>query len=336
MDEHIIKTEDLCKTYSVRNYDVKGMKRFSKEGKKDICALKKLNIEIDQGKIVGLIGANGAGKSTTIKLLTGILSPTSGSVLTFGKDPAKFRRKIANNIGVMMGQRSQLWWDIPAIDSFKLYAKMYGVKSEDYNSRINFFNEILDCNTFSNRPVRQLSLGQRMRCEMIAALIHNPSLVFLDEPTIGIDILAKEKILEFIQLLNKKFGTTVILTTHDIADMGKISEHIIIMDKGVSVYDGSKDKLLQFNRYDRVTFKFETPPNKEELKKKYPLCNFENEVQVVFTNNNEIIPTSTFISEIMTKYKIIDINLAKTDIETVVKKIYSDNKKDERYDFERT
>lgn len=325
MEDSIICTEDLCKEYIVRNYDVKGFDRFTKKGKKTVNALKNLNIEIKPGEVVGLIGANGAGKSTTIKLLTGILNPTSGKVLTLGKDPARHRRENADKIGIMMGQRSQLWWDLPAMDSFKLYGKMYGVSKSEFEKRIARFDEILDIEPFISRPVRQLSLGQRMRCEMIAALIHSPELVFLDEPTIGIDVLAKERILNFISTLNRDFGTTVILTTHDIADMGKIAEHIIIVDKGSVAYDGSKDKLLQFNRFDRVTFVFATPPDREKIETKYPSCWFENECKVVFTNDNSVMSTSDFITQIMSNYKILDISLSKTDIETVVKKIYADN-----------
>lgn len=325
MEKSIIRTESLCKDYIIRNYDVKGLDRFTKKGKKTVNALRDLSIDVKKGEVVGLIGANGAGKSTTIKLLTGILNPTSGKVFTFEKDSAKYRRENADRIGIMMGQRSQLWWDLPATDSFRLYAKMYGVGKTEYDSRMARFNEILDIEPFTNRPVRQLSLGQRMRCEMVAALIHSPELVFLDEPTIGIDVLAKERILNFISLLNSEFGTTVILTTHDIADMGKIAEHIIIVDKGRAVYDGTKDKLLQFNRYDRVTFVFDTPPDRSEIESRYPACRFENECKVVFTNDNTVMSTSDFISKIMSSYKILDISPSKTDIESVVKKIYADN-----------
>ena len=325
MNDLIIQTEELCKNYIVRNFDVKGFKRLTKAGKKSISALQNLNIQIEKGEVVGLIGANGAGKSTTIKLLTGILNPTSGSVRTFGRDPAKNRSANAPHIGIMMGQRSQLWWDLPAGDSFKLYAKMYRVSEKEYRERFDAFNKILDCSSFMNRPIRQLSLGQRMRCEMVAALIHNPELVFLDEPTIGIDVLAKERIIEFISELNRNFGTTVILTTHDIADMGKIARHIIIIDKGKAVYDGSKDKLMQFNQYDRVQFLFAAPPDRDGFMKKYPNCWFEDDCKVAITNDSAVMSTSELISDIMNHYKVLDIGISKTDIETIVKKIYADH-----------
>lgn len=324
MDELIIRTENLCKSYTAVDYDVKGIRRFTKEGKKKIHALENLNLEIAPGELVGLIGANGAGKSTSIKLLTGILHPTSGNVFTFGRDPARFRRKNADWIGVMMGQRSQLWWDLPALDSFQLYARMYGVKKEEYQLRLEEFNRILDCESFWDRPVRQLSLGQRMRCEMIAALIHAPSLVFLDEPTIGIDILAKERILEFIGQLNRKKGMTVILTTHDIGDMGKLAEHIVILDRGRTVYDGSRESLLKFNRYERIAFSFSSPVNQEEIMKRYPGCRFENAFQAVFINDNRIASASALIGEIIAAYPVADINIIKADIESVVKQIYKD------------
>ena len=325
MEDLIIQTENLCKNYIVRNFEVKGLKRLTKAGKKTVCALQDLNIQIKKGEVVGLIGANGAGKSTTIKLMTGILHPTSGSVRTFGRDPEKSRTANAPHIGIMMGQRSQLWWDLPAGDSFRLYAKMYRVSEKEYRERFDAFNRILDCGSFMNRPIRQLSLGQRMRCEMVAALIHNPELVFLDEPTIGIDVLAKDRILDFISTLNREFGTTVILTTHDIADMGKIAEHIIIIDKGKAVYDGSKDKLLQFNQFDRVQFLFASPPDREEFEKKYPNCWFEDDCKIAITNDSSVMSTSELISEIINHYKILDIGISKTDIETVVKKIYADH-----------
>ena len=206
-------------------------------------AVDEIDFSVDRGEMVGYIGANGAGKSTTIKMLTGILVPTAGRVVVNGYVPHEEREVYTRDIGVVFGQRSQLWWDIAVIESFKLLRRIYDVPREDFNRRLKQFDDILQLNSFLNLPVRKLSLGQRMRCDLAAALLHNPAILFLDEPTIGLDVLAKANIREFLKEINLKFRTTVILTTHDLGDIEALCPRVAIIDKGKMLYDGSVDNL---------------------------------------------------------------------------------------------
>ena len=206
-------------------------------------AVDNMNFEIEEGEVVGYIGSNGAGKSTTIKMMTGILTPTSGKVEVNGIIPYENRTENAMNIGVVFGQRTQLWWDLPLSETFSLLRDIYSVSPEDFKERMKFFNEVLEIDEFMLRPVRTLSLGQRMRADLAASLIHNPKILYLDEPTIGLDVVVKEKVRNAIKQINKKYNTTVILTTHDLEDIEELCDRIIIIDKGVKIYDGSLSEI---------------------------------------------------------------------------------------------
>lgn len=203
-----------------------------------LYAVNDVSFSIDQGEIVGYIGANGAGKSTTVKMMCGILHPTSGSVTINNKDILKYRKQINKEIGVVFGQKTQLWWDIPLIETFKILKSIYEITDEDYNERFKFLCDLLDLNDFLDQNVRSLSLGQRMRADLAAALIHNPKVIYLDEPTIGLDVVVKESVRKAIKEINKKYGTTIILTTHDLNDIEELCSRIIIIDKGKKIYDG--------------------------------------------------------------------------------------------------
>jgi ABC-2 type transport system ATP-binding protein len=209
----------------------------------EVTAVKDISFTIPQGEICGYIGENGAGKSTTIKMLAGILVPTSGSVRVAGYVPWKERERFVRNIGVVFGQRSQLWWDIGVIESFQLLRKVYRVPMEEYRRRLDELVERLQLGDLLNRPVRKLSLGQRMRCELVASLLHNPSILFLDEPTIGLDIVVKTEIREFLIRLNREHGTTILLTTHDLQDIEALCSRVIMLDDGRIIYDGGLDEL---------------------------------------------------------------------------------------------
>jgi ABC-2 type transport system ATP-binding protein len=220
---------------------------------KEIKAVDGVSFDIGPGEMVGYIGPNGAGKSTTIKMLTGILHPSSGSLQVDGSVPQKDRVRNSKKIGVIFGQRSQLLWDLPPSDSFELMRRMYAVPMARFKENLREFTELLELGEFMERPVRQLSLGQRMRCELVAALLHDPSIVYLDEPTIGMDVVAKERIRDFILKLNAERGTTIILTTHDIMDIERLCQRVIIIDKGRVIYDGSLAELKRkFGRERRV------------------------------------------------------------------------------------
>ena len=228
---------------------------------KIVPAVNDISFSIAQGEMVGYIGENGAGKSTTIKMLTGILMPTSGKIVVNGMNPHKEREKFVSTIGVVFGQRSQLWWDIAVQESFRLLKKVYKVSDAQYNEHMDHVIKTLDIEPLLDKPVRKLSLGQRMRCELAAALIHNPPLLFLDEPTIGLDVLVKLKIREFLKEINEKYKTTILLTTHDLSDIEALCERVIMLDEGKIIYDGAlgnlKDqwadgKTLQFQFLENV------------------------------------------------------------------------------------
>ena len=208
--------------------------------------LKNVNLTIGDGEVIGLLGPNGAGKSTVIKMLTGILTPTSGQCVINGKIPQKDRKNYVRDIGVVFGQRTQLWWDLPLSESFTILKEIYDVSDEAYNEKMQFLNRVLGLDEFFSQPVRSLSLGQRMRADLGAALLHNPPVLYLDEPTIGLDIVVKDNIRAAIKEINEKYHTTVVLTTHDIQDIEELCSRILIIDKGKLIYDGSladlKDK----------------------------------------------------------------------------------------------
>jgi ABC-2 type transport system ATP-binding protein len=210
-----------------------------------VAAVDRIGFSIDRGEMVGCIGPNGAGKSTTIKMLTGILVPTSGEIRVNGFVPYRQRRQYVKTIGVVFGQRTQLWWDIAVVESFKLLRRIYDVSPRDFEARMERFNEILGIRDYLYTPVRKLSLGERMRCDLAAALLHNPPLLFLDEPTIGLDVVAKDHIRHFLRAINREFCTTVLLTTHDLDDIEELCRRIMIIDHGRVLYDGPLDQLKE-------------------------------------------------------------------------------------------
>lgn len=237
-DNISIEAIELRKTFKVKNREGLTARKYSQ-----IEAVKDISFTIQKGDIVGFIGSNGAGKSTTIKLLTGILIPDGGSIRINGLDYRKKRREIMMKIGVVFGQRSVLCWDIPVIESFRLFKDMYCIPDEIYNKNMEMFTDILNLQVYLYKPPRLLSLGQRMKADLAAALIYNPDILFLDEPTIGIDVLAKDRIRDFISRINRERHTTVILTTHDVSDIEALCHKMLVIDRGSLLYDGSLDAM---------------------------------------------------------------------------------------------
>lgn len=291
-------------------------------------AVKGVSFDIEEGEMVGYIGANGAGKSTTIKMLTGILTPTSGKILINGMDPTKNRFKNNMNIGAVFGQRTQLWWDIPVIESYKLIQKIYEIPDEIYNSNIDYFTNTLNLGELLNVPVRQLSLGQKMRCEIAAAFLHNPKIVYLDEPTIGLDFMVKEKIRKFIKQLNKDKKTTVILTTHDLQDIEEICSRIIIIDKGSIMFDGALEEIREeFSKYriatllvKEITEDLEQFLSKTNLKFEVLSIDEENNIAIKFDRN--LITIAGIFKQIETHCTILDLSIEDISIDTIVKTLY--------------
>ena len=240
--KHISKKFVTNKKYPGLKGAIKGL--FSRE-KEEKVAVSDVTFSIKEGEIVGYIGSNGAGKSTTIKMMTGILVPTEGEIRVNGVEPGKKRKENAANIGVVFGQRTQLWWDLPLSESFTILKEIYDVSDEQYEEQMEFLNRVLGLEEFFHKSVRTLSLGQRMRADLGAALLHNPKVLYLDEPTIGLDLVVKDNIRNAIKEINEKYKTTVVLTTHDIGDIEELCSRIIIIDHGKIVLAGNKDEILE-------------------------------------------------------------------------------------------
>lgn len=326
----MISAKNLSKSFIKYEKEpgIKGMlKAFFKVKKIEKKAVNSISFEIDKGEIVGYIGANGAGKSTTIKMLAGILTPTSGEILVDGINPKKERIKNAYNIGVVFGQRTQLWWDLPLGETYQILKEIYNVSDQDYEERMAFFNDVLDINSFIKSPVRTLSLGQRMRADIAASLLHNPKVLFLDEPTVGLDIIAKQKMRDAIKLMNKRFQTTVILTTHDLDDIEELCKRIIIIDEGVIIYDGSIDKIKKDYGYMRkVVFEIKEDieidlNSRYGLKQEDLIINYEpNKMIVQFNKNKKSV--SEITHDVMQHAFVTDIAISETSIEDIVGNIY--------------
>ena len=326
----MIKVENLSKEFKIsKKYPgFKGALRsfFSTEYtiKK---AVDDISFEINDGEIVGYIGANGAGKSTTIKMMTGILTPSSGRIIVVGVIPYENREKNAKNIGVVFGQKTQLWWDLPVLETFPLLKDIYGVSDEEYEERMNYFKEILGLDEFFLSPVRTLSLAQRMRADLAAALIHNPKIIYLDEPTIGLDVVVKESVRKAIKYINEKYGTTIILTTHDLNDIEELCNRIIIIDSGKKIYDGELEGVKeQFGYLTTIEIQLKDKSNIEKINfarfkdDDFKLNMKESKVSITFNKNN--ISSADIIGEVMKKSKVIDFNIKETSIEDIVKKMY--------------
>ena len=237
MGERVIQAENLSRVYRVRVGQEIFFRRIISNQFREIRAVDRISFEVERGETVGFIGPNGAGKSTTIKMMTGILVPTDGSVKVLGKEPYRYRKDNAMKIGVVFGQRTQLWWDLPLSDTFRLLKSMYRIPDLVYKRNMELFMEELDLRAFFQQPVRQLSLGQRMRGEIAAAMLHDPEILFLDEPTIGLDVLVKQQLRGFIRSMNREKNVTMILTTHDMKDVEDLCQRIVLINGGKIVLD---------------------------------------------------------------------------------------------------
>jgi ABC-2 type transport system ATP-binding protein len=290
------------------------------------AAVDDISLTVKQGEMVGYIGENGAGKSTTIKMLTGILTPTSGSIVVNGMDPHKEREEFVRTIGVVFGQRSQLWWDIAVQESFRLLKKVYRVSDADYNRHMGHVIETLEIGPLLDKPVRKLSLGQRMRCELAAALIHNPLLLFLDEPTIGLDVLVKLKIREFLKEINEQYKTTILLTTHDLTDIEALCERVVLLDEGKIIYDG-KLSQLQTSAVEgkQVEFEFLAEVGRSSLPGMANVSweHKDDTAWLAYVNGDER-QVSQLISEVVQRNPIKNVRINEISTEEIVRKIYEE------------
>jgi ABC-2 type transport system ATP-binding protein len=301
-------------------------KAFFNAKKVIVPAVNDISFTIQDGEIVGYIGANGAGKSTTIKMLTGILTPSSGLIEINGIVPYKERTKNAYQIGVVFGQRTQLWWDLPLAESYTILKEIYGVSDADFQTRMAFFEEIFELSQFIKSPVRQLSLGQRMRADIVASLLHNPNVLFLDEPTIGLDVVAKNQMRQAIKRLNKEFNTTVILTTHDLDDIALLANRIIMIDKGTIIYQGTLEELKDnFGFMKKVSFKLKEqgPSVVSGLTVSEDLVIHVEAASVAIEFNKHKYSVSEIANIILAQYNVVDMEVQERDIEDIVAQIYA-------------
>lgn len=328
---NIIEIQNITKEFKVlnRREGLKGsLKDLFSRDYKVIRAVDNISMDIKQGEIVGYLGPNGAGKSTTIKMMTGILEPTSGKILVSGNIPYQNRSKNAQEIGVVFGQRSQLWWALPLVESFKILKDIYGVSDEDYNNMLNFYKSLVDIEPLLHKPVRQMSLGQRTLSDILAAFLHNPKIVFLDEPTIGLDVSMKAKIRTLIHALNKEKNTTVILTTHDMGDVDALCRRIVIIDKGKMLYDNDIEHLKGFFGSYR-TLKIGMEGNLEQLAEKIReefsqfSVSFDDEWISILVDE-EKAKIMEVLAQLQKSHTIRDMKLEEISTEEVIKKIYEE------------
>ncbi|MBR2712657.1 MAG: ATP-binding cassette domain-containing protein [Bacilli bacterium] len=322
-----IVVDGISKTFKVskRSSGMKAaLKSFFKRNYEYIDAVKDISFSIEKGEIVGYIGPNGAGKSTTIKMLSGILLPTAGNIRVNGFNPFKDRKKYVSNIGVVFGQRSQLAWDIPAEDTFDLLRDIYKLDDKKYQKNKEELIKLLNIEEIIKKPVRSLSLGERMRCEICASLLHNPKILFLDEPTIGLDAQSKKIVRDFIIKINKEKKVTVILTTHDMMDIDALAKRIILIGKGKILYDGSLNKLKnEYGSYKKISIKTNDTIKEINLKGIISKKKIDGGYNLIIDSN--IISVSKIVNH-LSKYHINDLDIDNEQIDDIILKLYQDYK----------
>jgi len=329
MSDKIIKVENLSKIYTTykRGSGVKEtLKSFFKREKVIVNAVDGVSFNVEEGSICGILGPNGAGKSTTIKMLCGALYPTAGEIQALGFKPYANRKKYVREIGAVFGQRSQLVWDIPPVDSFNMNRAIYGISKNDYKSRLDELAALFEIEEVMNKPTRVLSLGERMKCEFIMAMLHRPKIVFLDEPTIGLDVIAKVKIRGFIQKLNNS-GTTFILTTHDLEDVKQLADHVIVINHGVKVFDNTLQNL-QLNLGEKKivelvlekTFNTETSILSDSVK----LLEQKSPQEITLEVDTSKTAINDFIENLSQEYNFTDISVKELPMENIITQIYKE------------
>lgn len=326
-----ITVNNLQKVFRVpkkdNNTTKKRLKNFFVKRTEPFYAVKDVSFTIKKGEFVGYIGPNGAGKSTTIKMLTGIITPTGGDIEVLGFHPHNQRYEYVKHIGVVFGQRRLLQYDVAVMDSLKLFKAIYELSDADFNKRIKLYSKILGLDKYLHIPVRKLSLGERMRCEIAAALLHTPDIVFLDEPTIGLDQIAKEEIRDFLRYMNKKFNTTIILTTHDMDDIEELCERVIVIDKGTLIYDGKlatlKERVMTSKTID-VTHGRVLDKHKLAFLLGHPAIEVvkESPTNLVMRVLLAKMPIPTAVSRLFAAVEVDDLNIHEPRLEHIIKQIY--------------
>ena len=311
-----IELADVRKTFVVR-----AKKGRVRRERRIVNAVDGITLEVEEGELLGYLGPNGAGKSTTIKMLTGILVPSSGSVRVAGLDPARQRIELTRRIGVVFGQRVQLWWDLPLRDSFDLLRHVYRVPKQRYEENLARFTELLELEPFLGTPVRQLSLGQRVRGDLSAALLHDPEVVFLDEPTIGLDVVAKQRVRDFLVELNRERGVTVVLTTHDLGDIERLCSRLVVIDHGRVIWDGPIEELKRrYGRARTLVVDLVEPAPPLEVPGA-TVTRVEGPRQWLSFRGDEV-SAAELTAAVAARAALVDLAIEETEIEEIVRRIY--------------
>ena len=318
---NVIEVKDLSRHFKVAQRSGSFLAHLFNRKYRMIHAVEGINFSVAKGELVGFIGPNGAGKSTTIKMMTGILVPSSGEIRVLGNVPYQKRKVNASKIGVVFGQRSQLWWDLPVYDTFLLLKKIYKIPNETFEHNMEVFKERLGLESFYKQPVRQLSLGQRMRADIAASLLHNPDIIFLDEPTIGLDVVVKKQIREFIKEINRQRKVTVILTTHDMRDIEEICDRIVMIDKGKVVMDMPVgDVRGKLGGTSSLIVDFERSPETFDIPN--VLVTDRQDLRWTFTFSSRDLTAGQVISKIASQHNVLDITIKEPEIEDIIREIY--------------
>ncbi len=321
---NIITVENLTKRYETykRGSGFKdSVKTLFHREKVPVIAVNQVSFTVEEGDIIGILGPNGAGKSTTIKMLTGTLYPSDGNISVMGYNPTKNRKAYVQQIGAVFGQKSQLVWDIPPVDSFRMNKAIYGISEKDYEERLNLMSKLFNVEDFITRPTRVLSLGERMKCEFIMAMLHQPKVVFLDEPTIGLDVIAKQRIREFIREMNRR-GTTFILTTHDLEDVEQLARNVVIINHGEKVFDDSIQNLRKVLGAKKIVHLTLLHPIESLDTRGAEIVERESELNITVSVDLEVITITDFIAELSEKCSFSDISIKEMPMETIITHIY--------------
>lgn len=332
-NEIMIEVKDLRKEFrkAVKEPGLKGsFKALFKPKYDTVKAVDGISFDVPKGEVIGFIGPNGAGKSTVIKMLTGILTPTSGTCTIGGKIPTQNRKDYVREIGVVFGQRTQLWWDLALRETYMVLKEIYEIPEKEYNERMAFLNEVLELDSFITSPVRTLSLGQRMRADIAASLLHNPKVLFLDEPTIGLDVVVKDNIRKAIQKINAESGTTVILTTHDLEDIELLCNRIVMIDKGKKVFDGELSELRRkYGQMRELCFELKDKADESKLAydKDFSFADGDLSLEVKsgavnVRFNSDTVSVEDMLSYTLSKVHVKDISVKDADIEEIIRRLY--------------
>ncbi|MGE5042161.1 MAG: ABC transporter ATP-binding protein [Candidatus Levyibacteriota bacterium] len=323
----IISVDHLVKTYKVHKKDpgfMGSVKSLVNRKYEQVHAVKDISFEINPGELVGFIGPNGAGKTTTLKCLSGLLFPSAGKVEVLGYEPFQRKTPFLKQIALVMGQKNQLWWDLPPTETFILNKEIYEVPEKRFKETLNDLVELLDVKDVLNIQVRKLSLGQRMKCELIAALLHSPKVLFLDEPTIGLDVVMQKKLRDFIKQYNEKYNATIILTSHYMEDVRQLCERVIVIDHGMLLFDGRLDALVkEYTQHKLISIVFEKKVERKDLEKLGTVLEYDFPKVILSVNRKD---SNQATSKLLKDFPVADLNIQEPDIEDIIREVFSRKK----------